>query len=297
MRGNAQLLKLAGLGYWGPGRTRKGLFAGVIPSSRPAYVRDAAKRARGRIAMQMERSAANGVETLFVSEENMIGSAAANVRAGRLYPGVGERMARFNWAFGGRIDRVVLTIRSLEHWWTSAVAYGVARGVEVPNAQHLGSIATHPRGWREVITDIACAVPEAEICVLPFESFGGRPSVMLGAVADVVAPEPPKIDWLNRAPDLTDLHRVLADRGEAPGDLPEGSGRWQPFGADQLAAMKELYADDLFWLTSGADGLATLTEDPMKESWHASRVAWGNEVNRGRPHDTENRRLAHPGGG
>jgi len=43
-----------------------------------------------------------------------------------------------------------------------------------------------------------------------------------------------------------------------PAELPsDGLGHWQPFTKDQTAALRETYADDLFWLTAGADGLAT----------------------------------------
>ena len=35
--------------------------------------------------------------------------------------------------------------------------------------------------------------------------------------------------------------------------------RWQPFTQDEAAVLHEKYADDLFWLAAGAEGLAQLT--------------------------------------
>ena len=63
-----------------------------------------------------------------------------------------------------------------------------------------------------------------------------------------------------------------------------------PFDAAQAAALRETYADDLFWLKAGADGLATLTEDPEPER-PASKLA-SRLKERGRPHDRPARRLA-----
>ena len=52
------------------------------------------------------------------------------------------------------------------------------------------------------------------------------------------------------------------DRGQDCADLPASEEPWQPFDPAQRAALRETYADDLFWLRAGADGLARLVEEP-----------------------------------
>ena len=79
--------------------------------------------------------------------------------------------------------------------------------------------------------------------------------------------------------------------GASPAALPQQDGRWRPFSPPQMAAMAEAYADDLFWLRAGADGLATLTEETdLARVGHTSR---GPRLTRGRQHGKEDtRRLA-----
>ncbi|MEM6372244.1 MAG: hypothetical protein AAF727_05635, partial [Pseudomonadota bacterium] len=87
IRRHGDALRADGLGFWGPGRTRKGLFAGIQPT--PGLGLHAARRAQGRILMQMQRAQANGVKTLLVSDENMMGSVRLNLRSSALYPDIG----------------------------------------------------------------------------------------------------------------------------------------------------------------------------------------------------------------
>ncbi len=289
-----QLLDM-GTTVWGLERTRKGLFAGLTPKPGPAYRKDAAERARGRIRMQVEKTRSRGIGTLLVTEENMIGSTRNTLKARRLYPAIGERMARYSWAFDDQIGRIILSIRSHDLWWNSAIAYAVSRGAPVPSPDDLAEIAAHRRGWRDVITDLACAVPDTEILVMPFEAFAGKPALLLKCAADIAGPNSSAPPWLNRAPELSELRRVLQARGEPIDVLPRGQGRWTPFSEAQQAELRELYADDLFWLTGGADGLAKLIEDPLKETWRNSPAGRIYEHDRGQSDDGKQRKVARPG--
>jgi hypothetical protein len=112
-----------------------------------------------------------------------------------------------------------------------------------------------------VITDLACAVPETDIQVVTFERNAGQPKNLLRAALGRTPSTNTKGGWHNRSAGLEDLHGIVAENGGDPGNLPNGAGRWQPFTPDQCAALRETYADDLHWLTAGADGLAKLTED------------------------------------
>ncbi|MEJ6746048.1 MAG: hypothetical protein QNK98_04710, partial [Yoonia sp.] len=176
------------IGYWGPQRTRQGLFAGVVPSSSMGHVPKMQARAVGRVQMQMGSAAQSDVRKLLISYENMIGSVRHNLRKRALYPAIGQRMAQYAQAFEGHLKRVVLNIRAHDLYWASSIAYGIGRGHCVLPAKALDEVARASRTWRDVITDLACALPDTEIRVVPFERYQGRPDQMLKGCIDEVGP-------------------------------------------------------------------------------------------------------------
>lgn len=269
MRANSADLARQGVGFWGPGRTRDGLFSGIIPANGSPRLARQAQLAKGRIAIALDRAAANGIKTLIVSDENMIGAPRRNIKDTALYRGAGERMARHLAAFGGEVTRIVLAVRAFDSYWPSVLAYGVNRGHALPSPKLLDAMTQQTRSWRDVINDLSCAAPEVEILVLPHETYGGIAERRLHVMAagQVVAPMRQHRLWLNRAPDLKALRHALVLRGEDPSLLGTQEGRYQPFDAAQSARLRELYQDDLFWLAGGADGLATLmTEKPRDQT-------------------------------
>ncbi len=291
LRQNAAELETKGVGFWGPRRTRKGLLHGVLPTPAVGNSRALAKRAQGRIRMNLTQSRERGIKQLIVSDENLIGSTRTNLRLGALYSGVGERMARYAEAFDGQVTTVALNIRSLETYWTSALTYAVARGHRVPPYLQLQNLAESSRSWRDVISDIACAMPGVEVKVLPFETFGGRPEAQLEQLCDCEAPRTHARVRLNASLRLEDLRAHLLEN--AAQDLPEGEGRWRPFDEAQCAMLRENYADDLMWLAAGADGQAQLVQDPEHPA--AGLNLPQTELTRGRPDDKQDRRLAGSG--
>ncbi|WP_432816992.1 hypothetical protein [Sulfitobacter sp. JB4-11] len=266
MRQHLAALQERGIGVWGPERTRKSVFPGLFQNSTAPRKRNPALRAQGRARMLAARAAHQGLEQLLVSDENMLGSCVHNIRHRALYPAAGERMARVAAAFGGRVTRIVLSVRAQDLWWSSAMALAVERGHPIPTASRCAAICDSTRTWRDVITDIACAVPDAEICVTPFETFGNRPQAVLAAAIGGALPHDGahKVPLLNPSADLRALRARVAEQGDDPDALPQGDGRWQPFTQEQAALLAEHYADDMHWLIAGADGLATLTEDTAR---------------------------------
>jgi len=292
LRENLNELKKHQIGVWGPLRTRDGLLRGVIPV--PGALQSPAEqfsRARGRIALHLRKLEDTGLQHLVVSDENMIGAPRRNLRDSRLYGGIGERMARYGAAFDGRISRVVLSIRSQDRYWSSVAAYSVGRGHKVPQADDLDRLVTTNRHWREVIADLACALPETQILVLPYEVFGGLPERKLTLMTGLTNPPMKHArEWINRAPSLSELRQVLRDREETPDVLPPGEGRWDPFDHAQTMALREAYADDLFWLRAGADGHATLIEETRPDK--TGKTPLQAQTTRGQPDGIEERRLA-----
>ncbi|WP_417720964.1 hypothetical protein [Salipiger sp.] len=288
LRGADAQLAGQGIGFWGPWRTRNGLFHGLMdPPPRPGE----AKRAPGRVRLAAAASDRRGMAQLVVSDENMLGSPRACLRARKLYPDAGKRIARVREGFG-RIDLALLQIRSPENWWSSAMSHLLLRGAPMPDAAALAQIAGCARGWRDVISDIACALPDTRLVVTPFERFATRPDRLLQCMTGALfTPAPPSGGiWANRGAALPELRSALEERNQDPHKLPEGEGRWRPFTPEQEAALRETYADDLFWLKAGADGMATLTEDPEPA---ADRLTWPPASRqKGQDDDGQDGRLA-----
>lgn len=264
MRDQRQSLTRRNIAFWGPDRTRRDIFPGLFRTMAVNRWHHVARRAEGRVKLLTRRAADRGVRSLIVSDENMIGTSALNFRKGALYPAIGERMARIAAAFDGQITNVCLAIRPQEWWWASGAALIVARGHPAPSASKCAAIARNRRGWRDVITDLACAVPGAQITVLPFDGIAGQPHKLLGALLHEETAAGGGHHWRNASAPLQDLRRIMGQQGADPSILPAGQGRWQPFSPAQCAALREQYADDLHWLVAGADGLAQLTENPSR---------------------------------
>ncbi len=271
---NADENLASGLIFWGPRQTRDNLLEEVIPARRRRFFlrrkfdKKQFEMACHRVAQGLEQARDKGVTQVVISDENMIGNPRRNLREARLYGSVSDRMAVYNRVFGGRVSRVVLSVRSLDHYWSSVMAYGVSRGHHLPQAKEVQKIVSGGRHWRDVITDLAVCMPETEIVVYPFEVFCGLPDAQLKLMTgrqDV--PRDHTRLWSNPAPELPHLRQVLADRGRLNTNLPHGKGRWQPFNTEQNAILRDAYTADMNWLRSGADGMAILIEDtgPARE--------------------------------
>jgi hypothetical protein len=190
---------------------------------------------------------------------------------------------------------VVISIRSFETYWPSALAFSLGRGGRLSRPEELDQMVEQTWSWRDVITDTACAFPGVEIVVDDHETYAGRPERRLAHMVDGAIDVPMEHArlWLHRSPDLAQLRAAFSKRGGNPAKLPSGEGRWYPFDALQNAKLRETYADDMFWLHAGADGLATLiTEDQPDQ---AGENLPGGATTRGQTHDRKNGGLARTG--
>ena len=290
---NRDNLNEIGVEFWGPRRTRTGLFSGLVkkPSdiTHDAVLRG--KRASGVIQIEMDRLEGAGVRSLIVSEENMIGAMTNNVSATRLYPDARARLDRFSDAFGFRCKRVSLSIRSYDKYWASVLAYLVARGRPVPDAGLMDHLVTQPRRWRDVIHEVSSVFPAAELVVWPFERFVGQPDQQLAMINGGKAPATMRRrrDWHNASPTCAELRQVFLDRGNtaAADQLPDDGSRWQPFNESHIAAFQAQYDEDIGWLRGGADGLATYVEN--SDSGPAGIHLRPAEAERGHSNDQQER--------
>lgn len=291
MRRHAKALAAQRVVFWGPRRARHGIYSGDLSENRSS--RAAFRRAQVRVGRLLDQAAARGVQTVVVSDTNMIGTIEDNLAHGALYPCVADRLAQFAKPFKGHVTGVMLSPRSLEVYWCSVLAQGVAQGHDVPSRQKLHDLAVASRSWRDVVTDVAAALPGVPLRVLPFETYKGRPDALLAQATGIDAPCDTRRAWLNPSPKLPELRRAASDRGASPAALPFGMGRWNPFTNEEHAILREMHADDMMWLTSGADGLATLTEDCLRH--RAGHTPPHGAQAKGQRDELEERHMARPG--
>jgi hypothetical protein len=234
----------------------------------------------------------NEFDRLIVSDDDLIGTLLDNIATGALYATADRRLRNFLQISDKQVATVLISTRSLDLYWCAALAHGVAQGAQVPHRDRLRALAHAWRGWREVITDMAAALPNASVRVLPFEEYAGRPHQFLadGLEIETVA-EVPRMAG-TATPALPELRRVVNARGLSQAVLPFGMGPWNPFTNEEHAVLREKYADDRMWLTAGADGLATLIEDRCRD--RAGQTLPPAADRKGRTDDIAERKMARP---
>ncbi|MEP0962520.1 MAG: hypothetical protein ABJQ70_05150 [Roseobacter sp.] len=289
MHQQALPLREQGVEFWGPGIVHGGTFT---PTTKGAK-NSARKKKTIPVGQRLAEAKARGVKQLILSDADVLGSIANNLQEAALYPKAVDRLSAFQKAFGTPVHRVLFSPRSLELYWCSALSQAVVNAEPIPSTERLCNIAMSQRGWRDVVADIAKAFPNSSIEILPYEKCVGRPEVVLQAVTDAVVPLDVKREWLNRTPTLPALRRVLNDLGTVPKALPFGMGKWNPFQNEEHVALREMHADDMMWLISGADGLATLSEDCRKQ--RAGQTPPLVAQVKGRCDELEERQVARPG--
>lgn len=271
-----------GTEFWGPGRTRSGLFAGLIRRKEDVTdeIRRQGARSAGRIAIEMQRLAHRGIRRLLVSEENMAGAMPHMLSRASLYPDAEFRLARFAEVFGTS-PTILLSVRDYRGWWPSVLAHAVAQGRPAPGPDLVERLVRQPRRWRHLVQDVARAFPGAVIDVTSFEGYGHRPGARLALLGSRTWPpglgERP--GQHNRSGDLAALRVALARAGHAPDSLvqkaPSAGALWQPFTPAQLDGLGASYLEDLRWLRNGADGLARFHEAPATDRRGPLRAAAG----------------------
>ncbi|WP_298430970.1 hypothetical protein [uncultured Jannaschia sp.] len=256
---NETHLGRCGTAIWTPRRTRAGLLTGVLgdPGRQEARRDAAAHRAAGRVAMLRHEMSGQGMSRLIVSDENGLGGLRENVLMARLYPTVSGRLARLSLVLPG-IDRVCLCIRSPDSWWSSAFAFLMTRGFAPPDRATLDAIVAARRGWRDVIADLAAALPDARLTVWDYDGLGGHPETAYAHMTGHAA-RYADAGRVNASPGLADLRARLRDEGCFETVAGEGD-RFMPFAPAARDRLRTRHAADLAWLRAGADGLATYIE-------------------------------------
>jgi hypothetical protein len=298
MAANLPALREAGLAYWGRAELHAGFYDGLLgrPDRLGPEMAVRAARSLGALEALCEVLEVEGTRRLIVSAPRLIGSVTSVVAEGALYPLVSERLERLAPVLQPRCDRVVLTIRAYQTHWSSLAAEAVRRGAAPPGQQTRARMASCPVTWRRLIEEIAMALPEAGVVVMPYEAVAGRWDLilrLLGAPPRLPRALSPGRDRLARGLGAGKLRMMRAERGEAAPIVPEGApaaaqARWVPFTPAEAAAMTQAYAEDLAWLRSGASGLASWIESAD------ATLLRPPDRTRGRPPDDRRKRAQVP---
>jgi hypothetical protein len=279
-----------GMACIGPKRIRRGLFHGIQPAPVPVTGRDPQKRARGRLALHMRLLGDVGMQSVLFTDASMMGRLEENIAAGRLYHGIAERLARYDWAFDGAISDVVMNIRALDTWWASSLSHSLTVTERWPGHRMLTKIAEARRTWRDVVTEVHSAIPGVRLLICPHEEFATRPAAQLSAITGQPSPATSGMFRLNASLRLPHLRASLPTRIACR--LPEGNGRWGPFTEMQAASLREAYADDMMWLIGGADGYAELLQFQNNQG---RDTASNSNLTRGTTHDPTDGNMAGAG--
>lgn len=285
MNDNRKAFYRDGTTYWGPGRTRAGLFSGLVrdPDRLTREDQRRAERSIGVIRMEMARAAQNGMERLVISEENMLGTLKQNFRSCRLYGQALQRLSRFAPAFEGHKLRIGIAIRSYDIYWSSALAFRIKQGHPLPSDELLDRLTTQPRRWRDVIEDAACAFPTAKISVWPFEAWAGQPDQHARCLTARMLPRDMRVRTAanNASLRASEIGAIARDRGQiAEADrLCPQIGRYSPLNKDQALKLRQDYTSDIDWLEQGGDGLVTYFR-PTGETFGGPTNARGSYYDR-----------------
>lgn len=258
---NAAPLQRSNIAVWNPDDLRGGMGGGLVRrNGRVSIAQEKQyRRASGRLQLRQNQLERDGFERLLVLGPDFLGQPSDSLGREVMYPDAMERMLRSAPAFVDRCDRVTLSIRRADRWWSSALATSVALGRWLPQPEELAALSRHPRQWRHIIREVAKVFPKAELIVWPSEVLMDLPERQIAAMTG--DPDDPLLvpyrGRLERAPDATRLERSLAKRG-TPAVLPrDETGRWAPFTPQEVDAFAAQYQEDLAWLRAGAGGLAT----------------------------------------
>ena len=249
---NRSNLSKNGVAYWGPKVTRGGVFAGLLRTrgADTPIARALQAKSVGRVALRLKKLDQRRLDMLVISDENILGSMRNNLRENLLYPDLENRLGRFNAVLGESCRRVCMAIRPYHHYWASTLAFSIPGGQAAPDAPMLNRLATSERTWRNVVTDVAFAFPDAEVLVWEFDRVANRPDWQFDLISARRVRLNHRPERRNQSPNRAQLRSILTDRGalQEARTIAPGEGAYMPFSADQIAQMKRQYEQDVRWL-------------------------------------------------
>ncbi len=232
------------------------------------------------VALTLERRSPSPTGKLVISEENLLGTMEHNIQTGTLYPNAKSNLERLSTIF--QPDVVMLSIRELGDFWTSAILFSLSRSdMPFPSKTKLGALCQASRTWTDVIDDITAVFPKAKLVVREFDHLKDNPKRFL----KIASGWP---DWnetkLNRRPQNMrpaedEIVSILLERRDFNA-LSRLGDTWdtQIFSTEQRDMMYASYQSDLekLWAKLGSSLLES-RENPIPQrsveaTWSSSHA-------------------------
>ncbi|HIP23273.1 MAG TPA: hypothetical protein EYG79_06745 [Rhodobacteraceae bacterium] len=178
-----------------------------------------------------------GLETVVISDENLLGFLNSIFTHGEFYPDTARRMAQLKAMLPVDPAKIVVAIRPYVSFFASAYGRWLAPGRMVLPREALAELVLGlQRGWGDVLADIAEAFPDSELLISeysPDPRFGpAQLSAILGPLADELFYNP-LYRW-NRSMSArqTMLYEQAVEAGEA--EKADEIRTWKRFNQPEL---------------------------------------------------------------
>ena len=154
---NAALLAQAGIG------------APPQPLIKAAFTKPLGRRLPmipGGFSKLMKESGLSGLDTIVISDENLLGFLNNIFAHGLFYPETARRLRRLQQMLPVAPSKVVIAIRPYDSYFASAYGRWISPGrMVLPRATVAELVLGLTRGWSDVLTDVATAFPTAELVI------------------------------------------------------------------------------------------------------------------------------------
>ncbi|NOR60892.1 MAG: hypothetical protein GQ535_00160 [Rhodobacteraceae bacterium] len=191
-----------------------------------------------------------GLETVVISDENLLGFLNSIFTHGEFYPDTARRLAKLRAMLPVDPVKIVVAIRPYESFFASAYGRWLAPGrMVLPRATVAELVLGLKRGWGDVLADIAGAFPDSELLISEYSSnprFGpAQLSAILGPLADELFYNP-DYRW-NRS--MSARQTMLYEQAVEAGDAEKADDirTWKRFNQPELL--------DGFWDEATLDAL------------------------------------------
>lgn len=177
---NLPLLARAGIGA-PPQRAVKDALTKPMGRRLPAV-----KAGFGRL---VKENGLSGLDTVLISDENLLGFLNSIFSHGQFYPDTARRMARLRKMLPVVPEKIVIAIRPYESYFASAYGRWLSpKRMVLPRPVLAELVQGLARGWHDVLADVAAAFPESQLVISeysPDPRFGpSQLSALLGPLAD-----------------------------------------------------------------------------------------------------------------
>ena len=247
---HAEQLLSDGLDLLVPPKTRRQVFDGLIkrPSTRSTEDEETAAHSARKLRNRFRKFQQDKELSLFVSEENILGTMRECRDSCTKYPELRERLSPYAEAFS-HVDELILGIRNSHHWWCSVLAYTVGEYASLPTQPEIDQIVASKRTWSDVISDIQSCFPDTKLTV---REHPYNPNRIGPDLADQTGIETfnqiKSVDRVSNKSSSEDaLRRKLAERGEQSEGLTSmmPGGVFDPFSAAQRETLETAYRKDM----------------------------------------------------